>query len=216
MKRFVTAALAMVLLVGTAYGFDRKTRPEGLPQGPAMPTSFAVFACDNGAEFSAYFQDDLFAYGNLFDFTGGHQISEVTFKHFGWATLVGPYGYDLEVWDGNTCTQIDAANGKVAADAFAATQVETENYCADNVYSTSSLTIVGVDANSCAVPSDCYPDVWFDDQLFIFCPAAVDLTLSQCFDLSQQSGPFLLQVRTNECVTDAKPTTWGSVKQRYR
>jgi hypothetical protein len=217
MKRAIAVLLTLsALLVATAafaVDFNMKTPLSGANEIQGLS---AVLACDNGTAFNAFFQADGAGYGNYFNFGGGSQLSTLTFAHFGWNTLVGPYNYDVELFDRPSCTLIQTIPGLVAADAFAAPTTEVVDLCPNNIVLTGDV-LVAIDANSCADPSDCYPDVLFDNQANIQCPVVVDLTTWICTDLSPQAGPFLLRVETDTCVpVPTRPTSWGAVKSIYR
>lgn len=216
MRRMATAflVLAGLAVASTAPAVDF-TQKGGAPQG-ATPTFkvAAVLLCDNGNQNNAFFQDDLARYGNRFNFGAGSVLTSVEFVHFGFG-FAGPYNYDIELWDATSCTPIASVNNLVAADAAGAPMVESENVCASNIQLTGDV-IVAIDANSCLVPTDCYPDVIFDDNLAATCQYVVDATNFQCIALSGQSGAFLLRVDTNNCPVPVTPSSWGGLKQIYR
>lgn len=217
MKRIATAFLVLVGLTfaSAVFAVDFTTRTP-LPSGTESATGLAaVYVCDNGTLNSAFFQDDGGRYGNLFNFPANSLLSSVEFVHFGYNTLFGPYSYDLEMWDLASCTPVAFINGLSAADAYSAPQIEQENLCAYGVLLSGNV-IVAVDANSCFDPTDCYPDVMFDDNYGASCPYVVDATALQCFSQMGNSGAFLLRVETDNCPVPAKKDSWGSVKQIYR
>lgn len=216
MKRAIAVLLTLsALLVATAafaVDFNTKAPLVGAEQVQGLT---ALLFCDNGTPSSAYFQDDNARYGNVFNFGGGSQVTTVEYLHHGFG-FAGPYSYDLEFWDRTTCTLITAVNGLSAADAAGTVEVESENVCAEGIVLTGDV-VVAVDANTCAVPTDCYPDVLFDTQVAVACPIIVDALGGVCIDVSGQSGPFLLRVTTDECPpVPTAPTSWGAVKQIYR
>jgi len=217
MKKFATVFLVLTGLTAAsaALAVDFKTKP-------ALPTPIdltngitAILQCDNGNLTSAYYQDDNNRYGNAFNFGASSRLSYVEFAHYGWATLFGPYSYDIECWDLASCTPVAFVNGLMAADAFSAPTVENVNLC-DFAIDLSGDVIVAIDANSCAVPTDCYPDVMTDDNFGATCPYVVDAVAQTCGSVAGQGGAFVLRVETDNCPVPVKKGSWGAVKQVYR
>jgi hypothetical protein len=210
--------LAGLSVATCAFALDLRSRgasvitPEVNPGGLQLT---AVVGCDDDVLNTAYYQDQNGRYGNVFTFPAGSKLTTLQFVHYGFSTLHGPYNYDLELWDPNTCTYIGGVNNLSAADAFSTVQIETENLCANNLI-VSGTVAVTVDANSCFDPTDCYPDVIYDDQLFVVCPIIIDAIGGVCADVSDQSGPFLLRVEYNNCPVPTIPSSWGKVKVLYR
>jgi len=217
MKRFATVFLVLAGLTAAsaALAVDFRTKtplPTPIDIGAGIT---AVLQCDNGNLNSAYYQDDTGRYGNAFNFGASSRLSYVTFAHYGWNTLAGPYSYDIECWDLTSCTPVAFVNGLMAADAFSSTQIELVNVC-DYAIDLSGDVVVAIDANSCAVPTDCYPGVWFDDNLGATCPYVVDGSNLQCFSQMGSGGAFYLRVETDNCPVPVKKGSWGAVKQVYR
>lgn len=215
-------AIALLILAGlclatSAMAVDLNKRATGqIPAGTTGFTLDANFTCDNNSPSSAWFQADNQRFGNVFTFPAGSQLSRLEFVHFGFSTLVGPYNYDLELWDPTTCTLINTANGLSAANAFSTIQTEIEDLCARNLFASGTVAVT-VDANSCFDPTDCYPDVLYDDNLFVVCPIIVDVPTVTCLDVSDQAGPFMLRVDYDTCPpTSTVPSSWGKVKSLYR
>jgi hypothetical protein len=216
MKRFAIAfvVLASLALASSAPAIDFNQKSV-MPETTAPDFTMAqVLACDNGNPQSAYFQSDVGRYGNLFNLGNGARLSHLEFAHFGFG-FPGPYNYDLELWDPTSCTLVLAVNGLVAQDAANDIMVESVDLCPRNLTAAGNV-IVAIDANSCATPSDCYPDVLYDPQLNVFCPVIVDASTGQCFDVSADSGPFLLRLEIDNCAVPTVPKTWGAVKNIYR
>lgn len=222
MRKMATTSLVLLgLLAATsAFALDLPRKggaPDGQFQTRMLESVNAVLGCDNGNLENAYFQDANWRIGNLFDFGSGALISSIEFVHYGFG-FPGPYNYDIELWDPTSCTFISSVNGLVAADAAAAPEAELVSLCPQNLYVTGPV-IVAIDPNTCADPTDCYPDIIYDDQIGVFCPVIVDATnpaAADCYDQSSVSGPFLLRVETNNCPVPAKSGSWGSVKVLYR
>jgi hypothetical protein len=220
MKRFVTTAalLAVMLTAVSAFALDAKS-----PVSEAIaphPIDFTLVSCDNGVEFNALLQGTAPYYGNVFDFGAISQLSRLEFYHCGWATLAGPYNYNVELWDLATCTRVGQALGKQAADAIncsgpSPSILEVEPLCDDNLMA-SGFTIVAINPNSCFASNDCYPDLTFDNQINVACPFVITPATLVCTDLSPSFGPFLLRADLNGCQTGTETKSWGSVKTLYR
>jgi hypothetical protein len=216
MRRLATAFLVLaglaVASTAMAVDFDQKTV---MPEGITLNFTLAqVLACDNGTANNAYFQADVARYGNLFNLGSSARLSHLEFAHYGFG-FSGPYNYDIELWDPTSCTVIATVDGLVAQDAADFFVVESVDLCPRQLVASGNV-IVAIDANSCAVPSDCYPDVLFDTQINVLCPFIVDAAGGVCIDVSDQSGPFLLRLEIDNCAVPVKPGTWGALKQLYR
>jgi len=209
-----------MVLAASAQAISLKKSPVG--ESRQNPVDFTLVGCDDGFEFNALFQGNANSYGNVFNFGAvSSQLDRIEFYHCGWNTLGGPYDYNVELWDRATCTRVAVAVGKQAADAFdcsgpSPSVLEVEALCNDNLRSVGQ-TIVAIDPNSCAAPNDCYPDLTFDDQIFITCP----FTIAQgppavCSDVSGSFGPFLLRIDLNGCQTSIPEHSWGGIKTLYR
>ena len=221
MRRFVTASLMLagLLVASTAFAVDfnhKSTLPAGPEPGQQQLqfTLASVLTCDDGNANSAYYQWDTGRYGNFFTLPANTRLSAVEFAHYGFG-FEGPYDYDLEMWDGTSCTMIAEVPGLVAQDAAYGIGVEQVYLCPFNLVMGGNV-IVAIDANTCLEPSDCYPDLLYDDQVGVFCPFIVDATTGECFDVSAHSGPFLLRLEINGCPVPTIPRNWGSVKGLYR
>jgi hypothetical protein len=223
MKRMVIALLVILGLAvaSAAMAVDVLPKKNGLPQARHIDRSprfaaTAVFGCDNGVESNAYFQGTDDRVGNVFNFGSGAVLSAVGFDHFGFG-FAGPYNYALELWDPTSCTFIASVNNLVASDAAAASVFEVVDVCGSNLFVAGDVAVT-IDPNSCIDPTDCYPDLVFDDQINVVCPTIiVDASTSPtCFDYSPYSGPFILRVETDNCPTPAAKHSWGSVKTLYR
>lgn len=198
--------------VATAMDIEPRVASPGMRSSGFQLT--ALFSCDNANPFNAYFQDDVGRYGNVFTFPADSRLNSIEFVHFGYG-FSGPYDYDVEVWDRATCTYIGGHDGLSAADAANQTATEMVDLCPDNLVVAGEV-VVAIDANSCIDPTDCYPDVMFDNQMGIVCPVVVDASTNTCFDQSADAGPFLLRVVTDNCPTAVVPTGWGRLKVLYR
>jgi hypothetical protein len=221
MKRTVTTLclVAGVLSFSSAFALDlqrKNLNPDNNRQHVSLNSSQAIFGCDNGNAFNAYFQETDQRFGNTFDFGTGAVLSEVVFAHFGFG-FSGPYNYDLEIWDAASCTMVLAKNNLVAGDAANDIAVEDVLLCPDNLFVAGKM-VVTIDPNSCLEPTDCYPDLLFDDQISIACPVIINSAsvAPVCIDARDFNGPFLLQVATDQCPTPTKSHSWGQVKAIYR
>jgi hypothetical protein len=215
MKSLYCALAALVIVAGSANALDMKS---ATPLGHTGDGSSRVaYACDDGNLDNAYFQASAAAYGNAFDVGAGGPLSRVEFWHYGWFTVVGPYDYDLKVYDETTCTEI-ASIPLVAADAFDSDQFEEEDLC-DFGVDVSGPIVVAVNALSCFDPTDCYPDVYFDQTgVFDGCDRIVtvaDPTLD-C-SLPVLNGDFTVRINVDECgSTPTEEASWGQLKGLYR
>jgi hypothetical protein len=221
MRRLATVSLVLAgLLVATvafAVDFNHKSTLPAGPEPGQQQLQFAlasVLACDDGNPASGYYQWDTARYGNIFTLPAGTRLSAVEFAHYGFG-FSGPYDYDLEMWDATSCTMIAEIPGLVAQDAASGIGVEQVYLCPFNLVMGGNV-IVAIDANTCPDPTDCYPDLLFDDQVGVFCPFIVDATTGECVDVSANGGPFLLRLEINGCPVPALPRTWGSMKSLYR
>jgi len=220
MKRTAIALclVAGVLSFSSAFALDlqRKSLNPANPRQVELNSAQAVLGCDDGVFFSGWFQGTDDRVGNVFDFGSGAVLSEVAFVHYGFG-FSGPYNYDIEIWDQASCTFVAAKNNLVAADAAGAVQIEDVLLCADNLFVAGNM-VVTIDPNTCANPTDCYPDVLFDDQIFVACPIIIGnaSTSPVCNDVSDFGGPFLLRVAIDECPTPTRTHSWGQVKAIYR
>lgn len=205
--------LAGLSVATCAFALDLNKRGTQVPATTGFQLN-ALFQCDDNTPSSAWYQDPGGVYGNVFSFPAGSRLTNVVFQHYGFG-FAGPYAYDIEVWDGTSCTFIGSRNGLSAANAASTIRTETVDLCAQNLTVAGNI-IVGVDANTCAAPDDCYPDVIYDDQLNVACPVIVDIAGGVCIDVSDQAGPFILRVNTNNCPVPTIPSSWGKVKTLYR
>lgn len=218
-KVIPSLVLAGLCLATCAMALDMSKRlPTTLPERVGGFELNALFQCDDNVPYNAYYQDPNGRYGNVWTFSN-ERVSQVQFVHYGWG-FAGPYNYDIELWDAATCTYIGGKNNLVAGNAATALRTETVNLTvAEGGTCLNGDIIVAIDANTCiagASPPDCYPDLFYDDQLFVACPVIVDAINFVCTDVSDQSGPFLLRATTVGCVVDVKPSSWGKVKTLYR
>lgn len=220
MKRVLTSAfvLAGLLAAVSAYAID--LHPHGVqasPQsGKPATTVNDVLGCDDGVTWNGWYQGTDDRLGNLFDFGAGGVLSTVSFTHFDYSTA-GPYDYNVEIWDPASCTRVAGRNGLVAASSVWTNTLETVDMCDNGIFVSGSL-IVAIDPNTCNSPTDCYPDLVFDDQLGVFCPVIINnaSTAPACYDVSAYGGPFLLRASVDECVTPTHTPSWGQLKSMYR
>jgi hypothetical protein len=220
MKRMATAVfvLAGLLAATGALALDMHRRaPVGHPLLLTAPNSVnTVIGCDDNTFGSAYYQGTDDRLGNLFNFGSGSVLSAVGFYHYGFG-FSGPYNYNLEIWDPASCTLVTAKNGLVAADAANAPVFDVVDTCPDQMYLTGNLAVM-LDPNTCAAPSDCYPDLIFDDQINVTCPIIINnaSTSPACYDVSTFNGPFMLRIDINDCATPTHKGSWGQLKSTYR
>lgn len=211
--RLATTALVLtsLLAAGSAFAFD--ARPLRISTNPNF--TLTVLVCDNGIDYNAYFQDDSRRYGNDFDFGPNPvQLSSVEFTHNGYFTLFGPYAFDIELWDPATCTFMASADALAANDAYYGSITESFNVCPEQLYGWGQVAVM-IDANSCYAPNDCFPVVSFDDEPRTCQRIITPGTPSLC-QIDPGRGDFLLRVDVNNCATDSRPATWGTIKSRYR
>jgi hypothetical protein len=211
MKRFATIAslTASLLLATTAFAFDQARTPAS---NPSPDFVLAVQSCDNGIDASAFFQADDSRYGNNFAFGASSVLSSIEMVHNGYQTVVGPYSFDVELYDDATCTFISSADNLSAANAFSGSITETFNLCSFQLTAAGSVNVT-IDANSCFDPTDCYPDVEFDNTVPPTCQRIV--TPGPTCVQSSNGGNFLLRVDLNNCPTPASKPSWGAIKVRY-
>ena len=198
MKRLATTLLVVVglLSAASALALDlHQQAPQSKPGHLSRPASAAAaLGCDDGVTFSGWFQYTDDRLGNLFDFGAGSTLSSVSFTHYDYSTA-GPYSYNLEVWDPASCTYVTGKSGLTAASSVWANTTETVDLCSSNIVLAGNM-IVAIDPNTCNSPTDCYPNLVFDDQLNVACPVIINnaSTSPACYDLSPYGGPFLLRV----------------------
>lgn len=212
MRRIATllSLMASLILAASAFAFDQARTPA---TNPSPDFVLAVQSCDNGVDNSAFFQDDAARYGNNFAFGASSLLSAIEFVHNGYGTVVGPYLFDVELWDDATCTFLGSVDNLFAPDAFTGSITSSFNLCAANLSASGSVNVV-IDANSCFNPSDCYPDIEFDNQVPPTCQRIVIPATPQCGQ-SANGGNFLLRVDLNNCPTPASKPSWGAIKVRY-
>jgi hypothetical protein len=133
--------------------------------------------------------------------------------HNGYFTQVGPYSFDVELYDDGTCTLIDEQTGLSASDAFSGSITEDFNLCPYNLFAAGSVNVM-IDANSCFDPTDCYPDIEFDTTNPPTCQR-IRNALGAC-GTATNGGNFLLRVETDNCPTPTNNKSWGTVKSSYR
>lgn len=213
----LTLALGAVLAV-PALALDLQSHPNQVnPTRIVQPTSaFSVLGCDNGVTWGGWFQYADDRLGNVFNFGSGGALSSVSFTHYDYGT-VGPYNYDVEVWDPASCTLVAGKYNLVAASSVYTNTVETVSFCGTGINVAGSM-FVGIHAKTCNSPTDCYPNLVYDNQLFVACPVIINdaTTAPACYDVSAYGGPFLLRTTVNECSTPTNGATWGRLKSIYR
>ena len=220
MKPIVTTCLVLVSLCAatSAMAINLQARGPHAGSGPLTRplSSTATLYCDDGVDYSAFYQNTDDRLGNLFDFGAGATLSSVEFTHFGYG-FSGPYAYDIEVWDPASCTYAGGRNGLSAASAAGSAMTEVVDLCSSQLYYAGTM-VVTIDPNTCLNPGDCYPDLEFDDQLNIACPMIVQLatTAPACVHVTGEGGAFLLRVGTNGCATPTRHTSWGQLRSVYR
>jgi hypothetical protein len=210
-----TAFLVLTSLLVASSAMAVDFTPKGkVPTGGRPPVlNLGVLGCDNGNAFSAYYQGTDERFGNRLSFGASAQLSTVEFAHFGFG-FPGPYLYDLEMWDPTSCTMIVSVDNLVAGDASASIQVETIPLCLQGIQLSGDV-LVTLDPNTCLDPTDCYPDLIYDDQVNIACPYGISATaFPSCINLS--TGAFLLRAEIDGCPTPSVSRTWGAVKSLYR
>jgi hypothetical protein len=221
MRKLATAFLVLLGLAVASNVFALDLRRHTMPNNHSVRVNSpaliqAVLGCDDGVAANAYYQNTDDRLGNLFSFGASARLSRVAFAHYGFG-FPGPYMYDIEIWDPASCTFVTAKNNLVAQDAANAIAVEDVDLCSDNIL-VSGNELVMIDPNSCLAPTDCYPDLLFDDQTGVVCPVIINnaSTAPACYDVSPYSGPFLLRVETDNCPVPTKKTSWGELKTLYR
>lgn len=216
MKSLYCALAALVIVAGSANALDVKS---ATPMGHTGSSGRVAYACDDGNLDNAYFENALTGYGNAFDVGAGGPLSSVEYWHYGWATLVGPYDYNLRVYDDGTCTEIGSI-ALQAADAFSSDQLEVEDLC-DYGINVSGAIVVAVEPLSCSTPTDCYPDVYFDQTgVFDGCDRIIDVVgLTGCGGPPNgvANGDLTVRITVDECgVVPTEEHSWSAVKGLYR
>jgi hypothetical protein len=213
MRPFASAAalLASLLLAVPAFAFDTRTHYErSRPERTA-----GLMQCDSGVDLGAFFQADTHRYGNTFTFGPGiSQLTTVEITHHGYYLMPGPYAFDVELWDNETCTFMSSVDGLVASDAFDRVVTESFNVCPGNLIGSGRINVM-IDPNSCDTPFDCYPDLEFDQLIPGSCQRIINAVTSKC-QTGLQGGNFLLRISLDDCATPTVTHTWGAVKTRYR
>ena len=213
-KCYHVLAVALVAMMAVpAFAADIKS--PNLHDAP-FNSGRVAFTCDDDVLSSAYFANALSAYGNAFDVGAGGPLSHVEFWHYGWFTLAGPYDYNLKVYDEATCTEI-ASIPLVAAHAFDHDELAVEDLCTYGI-AVSGAIVVAVEPLSCAAPTDCYPDVYFDDVAPVNdCTRIVDTTGPSGCDVGGFLNDHVLRISVDECGgTPTDEASWGGVKNLYR
>ena len=210
------AACAIVALVATpASAFDVKELGAGNGGGSSV-----AFSCDEGAQDSAFYQNQGQAYGNAFDTGAGGPLSVLDFEHFGFG-FPGAYAYNVLVLDEATCTVVGSVNGLLAVDAAGAPAQEIVDLCDENIV-VSGSTVVAIEPLTCAIPTDCYPDVLFDQTGTINeCGRSLLVADNSGCDDPTIGGfgavDFLLRVSVDECgSTPTEVKSWSEVKDSFR
>jgi hypothetical protein len=185
--RLVLLALLVVTMAGSAAAMD-VAKPHGDPiQAARYGVSCAGINFD-----SAFYQHPTTVYGNALDAGTGGQLTTLTFTHSGYG-FSGPYTYNLFVFDPATCTKLYEQDGLVAADAAAGAVTETVPLTAYN-WSVSGVFLIGIQPQSCAAATDCYPDVGFDYDAAT--PTPVVNGCGSAVDLTDPLNPFCYQIQT--------------------
>ncbi len=157
--RLVLIGLLVLFMASTASAAD-------LTKGtPANATSFEptrdMIYCSGVNADNAFYENGIYAYGNMLSVgEENHTLTTLDFLHYGWG-FAGPYDYDLLVYDALTCTVVHEVNGLVAADAAEQDVQELVDLCPYNMVVTGDLFVL-IHPLSCYVPTDCYPDLYFD------------------------------------------------------
>lgn len=216
MKSLYSALVAcaiVALAVAPASALDVKAFG-----GQSDHSSRVAYSCDEGAQDSAFYQNQGSLYGNAFDTGAGGPLSVVDFEHFGFG-FPGPYDYNIVVYAEGTCTVVGSVNGLSAVDAATVPGAESVDVC-DADIQVSGSTVVTVEPLTCAAPNDCYPDVFFDASGVVNSCGRIVTGGAGCDTPAQGSaGPldFLLRASVDECgSTPTEVVTWSNVKNSYR
>lgn len=217
-RLFLCTVAACLTLAAPSFARDLQRHPDQTTPArlPQQMTAHSILGCDNGVTWSGWFQYADDRLGNVIDFGAGGTLSSVTFDHYDYST-VGPYAYDLEVWDPTSCTLVAGKYNLSAASSVFTNTFETVNLCGTGI-TVSGPTFVGIHPKTCNSPTDCYPNLVFDSQLNVACPVIISnaSTAPFCGDVSPFGGPFLLRAAVNECTTPSLDRTWGQLKSYYR
>jgi len=219
MKRLATTmcVVAGLLVATSAMAINLQRAPQSASTRANRPMdAAATLGCDDGVTWGGWYEGADDRLGNTFNFGSGSTLSRVTFTHYDYST-VGPYDYDLEVWDPSSCTFASRKAGLVAANSVYTNTTEIVDTCPDALYLSGSM-LVAVHPKTCNTPTDCYPDLVYDNQLNVACPVIINnaSTAPVCYDVSSYAGPFLLRVDINDCPTPVHRGTWGQLKSVYR
>ena len=211
--RFAIQGLLVVLLVGAiaapALAVDTKGYVHHQVVGPRV-----YYQCDDGWLDNAYYQNQGYVYGNAFDVGAGGPLSYVDFFHFGWYTWSGPSQYNLRIYDDLTCTLITTIGPYTADDAYDHDVEQIQDLCPAGVVVTGQVGVL-LEPLSCAAPSDCYPDVYFDQTgNFDGCDRVFPISAPSC--TPYMNGDFVFRIGVDECETATKSVSWGGVKALYR
>jgi len=215
MKQACYGLLALLFVAGLAapalaYDMKGNVHHQG-PQGPRM-----FYQCDDGNLDNGYYENQYVAYGNAFDVSASPgPLSWISFVHFGWFTLHGPYNYNIRVYDDLTCTQMCLIGPLEAADAYDHDEIEMEDLCTYQCMLTGPSAIT-VEPLSCYSSTDCYPDLYFDQTgPMDGCDRIIDINAPDCTPVL--NGDFVLQVTVDECTpVPAEQVNWGTLKAIYR
>jgi len=221
MKRTATTCLVLAgfLAATSAWALNIPTPQATQPHGARQPLPLnanAVLGCDDGVTWSGWYQNADDRLGNVFNFGAGAVLSTVSFVHYDYGNA-GPYSYSLDVWDPASCTFVATKSGLVASDVKYTNVTESVDMCGLGLRLTGSM-FVGIHPQTCLSPTNCYPDLVWDNQLGVVCPVIINnaSTAPVCNDISGYGGPFLLRVATDGCATPARRDTWGQLKTIYR
>jgi hypothetical protein len=186
--RLVLLALLILTMAGSAAAMDIKSTGD-----PIQAARYGVSCA--GINFdSAFYQHPLTVYGNTLDAGTGGQLTTLTFTHKGYG-FVGPYSYNLFVFDPATCTKLYEQDGLSAANAAAGAVTETVPLTAYN-WSVTGFFLIGIEPLTCAAATDCYPDVGFDYDALT--PTPVVGGCGSAVDLTDPLNPFCYQIQTSD------------------
>jgi hypothetical protein len=211
--RLAIRGLLFVMLVGAiaapALAADVKGYVHHQLDGPRL-----LYMCDEGYLDNAYYENQGYVYGNAFDVGAGGLLSFIDFVHHGWFTWSGPSQYNLRVYDDATCTEIAVLGPYTADDAYSTDVEQLQNLCVENLVVTGQIGVL-LEPLSCYQPTDCYPDVYFDQTgFFDGCDRVFPISAPDC--TPYMNGDFVMRIGVDECDTPTQNATWGSVKALYR
>jgi hypothetical protein len=210
LAKYGMLAMLLVALAVPAMAVDTKGLIHHQVAGPRV-----AFQCDDGFLDNAYYENQGYVYGNAFSVGAGGPLSTLEFWHYGWSTWSGPSQYNVHVYDDMTCTEIAVLGPYTADDAYYGDVDQFQDLCPEGLNVTGDVAVM-VEPLSCASPTDCYPDVYFDQTgTFDGCDRLFPISAPDCSPY--MNGDFVLRIFVDECGnTPAHNVSWGALKATYK